>query len=56
MTLPLMGKYTDKDKCGTMGLDLVGVVASIYVDYWDKKLIEILLEERIFAKNVQALR
>ena len=38
------------EKGGTIGLDLVGVVASIYMDHWDKKLIEILFEERIFPK------
>ena len=48
MTLPLMGKYTDKENCGAIGLDLVGVVASIH--HWHKKLLEILLEERIFPK------
>ena len=41
-------KVYRQEKGVTMGLDLVGVVASIYMDHWDKKLIEILLEERIF--------
>ena len=44
------GKVYRQEKCGAIGLDLVGVVASIYMDHWHKKLIEILLEERIFPK------
>ena len=44
------GKIFRQEKGGAIGLDLVGVVSSIYMDEWDNRLIEILQKENIEPK------
>ena len=41
------GKIYRQEKGGAIGLDLVGVVASIYMNDWDSRLVEVLMKENI---------
>ena len=43
-------KIYRQDKGGAIGLDLVGIIASIYMNHWDEELLNILNRENIFAK------
>ena len=39
------GKIIRQEKGGAIGLDLVGVISSIYMDDWDNRVIEVLKKE-----------
>ena len=42
------GKLYRQEEGGSIGLDLTGVIAEVYMSWWDKQLVAILHEDRIF--------
>jgi hypothetical protein len=43
------GQLYRQEEGGSIGLDLTGVIAEIYMSWWDGQLVVLLREERIFA-------
>ena len=43
------GRIYRQDEGGSIGLDLTGVISEIYMSWWDRRLLELLFENRLFA-------